>query len=282
MRAPYRRDVGCQVVDAPTRRGGLRLEIAPKHVQLDIDGVLNLTVHDQFLTWIDLTPAKRRRFSLRRRQPKKRSVRLEDRHLLVARSHLTEELSLWLEERAGIFRRIVGMEPVILLDAEALSAWRALDRLARALSERLEPYAGQVQKVTEFGRGQHRVLLIDYAEHVDICARPVFRERQRPVFRVFNDGLVRNLKGKGQEGRCVSRYSVTVGGDSIRFDQVDGERAAELHLPWVSTEDRAEIAQRLRTRVDGAGRKERMQTEAEDREGALAAAIGAAELSVSS
>ncbi len=268
MPAPYRHVSATETVETQTRRGRLRLEIAPRHVQLEIEGIFQLVVHENFLTLVDLQPepaedaswwARRKR----RRKPKKRSVRLDEGQLLVARSFQTEELSLWFEERPGIYRRLLGIEPVFLLDAPALQAWKDLERLGKRLAMALSAFAREARSVTEFGRGHHRIILVDYDQHSEVCARPVFRERQRPVFRAYRDGTVVNLKGKGQRGSCVSRYSVTLGGDRIRFDQVDGERAAELHLPWISPEDREELAQRLRMLIDGAGARDRAATEAE-------------------
>jgi len=264
MPAPYRQVANAKTIEAPTRHGIVRLEVAPRHVELEIAGKWRVTVHEGFLTWIHLGTDSRKKF-WRRRKPRKRSVRLSDCRLLVARKHLTEDLGLWLEEKPGIFRRFVGIEPVVLLDAAALDAWKKLERLGRELASALAQYGGESSRATEFGSGQHRVLLVDFPEHCEVLARPVFRERQRPVFRAYRDGNVVNLKKSGQKGKCISRYSVTVGGDSIRFFQSDGERAAELYLPWVSSEDRAEIAQRFRALVDGAAGLLRAQTEADDR-----------------
>jgi len=267
MPGPYRHVSATETVEALTRRGRLRLEIAPRHVQLEIEGVFQLVVHENFLTWVDLQPEPPEDGSWwmrrKRRKPKKRSLRLDEGQLLVARSFQTEELSLWFEERPGIYRRLFGIEPVYLLDAPALQAWKDLERLSKRLAVALGAFAREARAVTEFGRGHHRIILVDYDRHSEVCARPVFRERQRPVFRAYRDGTVVNLKGKGQRGTCVSRYSVTLGGDRIRFDQLDGERAAELHLPWISPEDREELAQRLRMLVDGAGARDRAATESD-------------------
>ncbi len=273
MPGPFRQVSHARIIEAPTRHGIVRLELAPRHLELGIEGKWTLAVHDHFLTWVQLGTSSKKAF-WKRRKPRKFSVRLSKHRLLVARKHLTEDVGLWLEEKPGIYRRFLGVEPVVLLDAMALDAWKLLDKLAKALTTTLDPYAGGARKVTEFGSGQHRVLLVDYDEHSEIVARPVFRERLRPVFRVQRDGSVVNLKKPGQEGTCVSKYSVTIGGDVIRFDQADGERAAELHLPWVSSEDRAEIAQRFRLLVDGAARPARAQTEL-DTPGRGAAPVGA-------
>ena len=255
MPAPYRQVTQVESYQAQVRTGLLRLEIAPRHVLLEIEGKLSLSIHEQFLTWIEHAPERkgwRKKLSRSQPKPRKRSVRLDEGRLLVARGHLSEGLSIWFEEKKGIYRRLVGIEPVILLDAIALKAWKALDVLSKRLAAATQKFACDALSTTEFGKGQHRALLIDYKDHSEVIARPVFRERHRPVFEVHRNGLVANLKRKGKRGYCISKYSVTASGDRIRFDQVDGARAAELHLPWISPEDRGEMTSRFQTMVEGA------------------------------
>ncbi|MBT8492493.1 MAG: hypothetical protein KJO07_05500 [Deltaproteobacteria bacterium] len=256
MPAPYRHVTQVESYQARVREGLLRLEIAPRHVLLEIEGKLSLSIHEQFLTWIAHPPERVgwRKWIPRKKdpKPKKRSVRLDEGRLLIASSHLTDVLSIWFEEKEGVYRCLLRIEPVILLDAAALQAWKALEELGKRLSAATSKYARDALVATEYGKGAHTALVVDYKHHSQVIARPVFRERHIPVFEVHGSGKVKNLKGKGQEGLCVSRYSVTLSGDRIRFDQVDGSRAAELHLPWVSPEDRKHIRVRFQDTVDGA------------------------------
>jgi hypothetical protein len=234
---PYRELAGTEVVEAPTKDGPARLLIGPRHVFLEIPGRLRISVTDKWMTVVG---------SDRTRRARPRSVRMADRRLVVARAVPTEDIALWYEGRPGVMSRLVSLRPLQLLDTAALNAWQKLDRLARELRLALAPFGGGARSGFEFGRGQHRVLLSTDGEGMVVYARPLFRERPRRTLEVRSDGTVLVRAGDiDQSIVCNSRDAVTVLGDRIRFESADGRVVATVWLPWISVEDRTELARRL-------------------------------------
>src|SRR5262245_59466547 len=116
--SPYREAAAADVLEAPTRDGVARLEIAPDHTLLRIARKLQVSITRTWATIVTGEP---------RARAKPRSLPLGESRLVVARGVPTEEVALWYEERPNVVGRVVGLRPPELLDADALAAWRALD-----------------------------------------------------------------------------------------------------------------------------------------------------------
>jgi hypothetical protein len=236
---PYRGLSAREILEAPTRDGPARLEIRPDAVVLDLGSRWHLTVAGAFLA-IE-RPGKRRR----------RSRKLTGRRLVAARGYPTGGVALWYEERPGMMRRVEGLRPVTLLDADGLSGVRALDRLASRLMVALRERSGGLVAAIELGNGKHRVLLLDDGRCYRLYARPLFREHPRLALEVCADGSVVTYRGGRpfRRARCRSRYDVILGGDFIRFVDRRGVDRAAVALPWIGASERAEIAARVGERV---------------------------------
>ena len=210
--------------------------MGPQHVRLDLGERLRLTVAGSAATWV----------RHRRRARHRRELTLAQRCLWVARSFPTGDLAIWYERRPGLVERLGGVKPVPPFDAGALSAWRALDRVAEALAVALAAHAGGATAAVELGRGHHRVLLVQLADRLVVHTRPLFRERPRRALEVYRDGAV-VLPGRSRDGRArfSTRSQVTASGDRVCFTTADGRDLVSLWLPWIAIEDRQEIARRF-------------------------------------
>lgn len=239
---PYRAVSGEEVYEAPTRDGSLRLQLAPRHTALVL-GEQHLIVTDQYVTVENIEA----------RRPRRRSVRLDDARLVVARSVPTDDIGVWLEERPGLVIRIFGAQALELLDQKALSAVHALDILTGRLREALEPFARGAVRALEIGKGADRVLVVDHGDHFVIYVRRLFRKGAARALEVYDDGTV-IVPGRGVDRRitCTSRFGVTVFGDLIRFSNGSGVDLASIAIPWVSDHDRKELARRLGEMVEQA------------------------------
>ena len=242
---PYRDAAGAEVLEAPTRDGTARLEVAPHHARLEIGQRAQVTVTPEWLTVVATE---------RRRGARPRSMRLGPDHLLVvSRAVPTEDVGLWWEGRPGVITRVLGIRPVELLEAPALLAWKALDRLATRLRITVRQQGTSTAGGFEFGKGQHRVLLVDHGDRMVVYARPLFRERPRRTLEVRRDGTVLiPARGADRSVVCNSRFSVTVLGDRIRFESKDHRDIASIWLPWIAPEDRFDLSRRLGRLVDQA------------------------------
>ncbi len=233
---PYRAIAGVETLLAPTRQGQLRLEVAPRHTLVAIEGVASVAFTDEFFT---LTTHERRR-------AKRVSMRLGEARVAIARGVPSGEIALWYEDKPHSFQRVIGFDPVELLTTDALRAWHALDAVAKRLQEVISPHARGVKQALELGPGHDRVLVADFGDHFTVYVRKLFRGRQRRVLEVYDDGTVVVVsKGKERRVRCSSRFGVTVSGDHIRFSDATGFDLASLSLPWIGAEDRVELARRL-------------------------------------
>lgn len=219
----------------------MRLEVAPRHVVVEVSGHHHLAITDQFLTVT--RPGRRRR--------KQRSYELEGHRLVLARAIPTDDVGLWYELRKDVMQRIFGMSPPELLDRDALAAWKELDRIYRRLREALAPHLGEATTGAEYGKGADRVLVESRDDRDVVYVRPLFREAQRKVMEVCADGTVRiyGRKGAVNELECRSRFGVTVHGDRINFSGPRGDTRGHVWLPWIDEDDRAALARRLGDRV---------------------------------
>lgn len=247
----YRDDAG-DACEAPTAEGTLRAELAGGSVRLATTG-RSLHVTDRFATVIDhhkKHAAKDRRTSI-----------AIDGLLLIARDVLREGIGVWIEVEPGTprrgFRRIFGVEPQSLLEPGGLGALGTLDRLAQRVRQALAHLAPEVRRATEIGSpasgGLDKVLAVDHGERVVVYARGLFRDRARFAMAIHEDGRIAVRGGRGAPEREVtvrSRHGVTVVGDYVRFADPHGVDLARVSIPWLSPEDRTELAQRIGQRID--------------------------------
>jgi hypothetical protein len=225
----YRGDDGGHVVEAPTAGGPLRLELGPRRITLTAGG-RTLQIADQFVTLVE---AK-----------KQESLRIEGR-VLVARDVPHEDLGIWVEltDRNPGMRRIFGVEPVSLLEQHGLAALHKLDMLGTRLRTALTEYSGDVRRASELGRGLDKVLLVDHGDHHAVYARKLFRDRARLALSIYDNG--RMVIVDGPEVVMSSKFGITVSGDYIRFIDRHGTDLARLSIPWITREDREELAKRI-------------------------------------
>ena len=225
----YRGDDGGHVVEAPTAGGPLRLELGPRRITLTAGG-RTLQIADPFITLID--------------QKKQETLRIEGR-VLVARDVPHEDLGVWVEltDRNPGMRRIFGVEPVSLLEQHGLAALHKLDMLGTRLRTALSEYSGDVRRASELGRGLDKVLLVDHGDHHAVYARKLFRDRARLALSIYDNG--RMVIVDGPEVVMSSKFGITVSGDYIRFIDRHGTDLAKLSIPWITREDREELAKRI-------------------------------------
>lgn len=231
------RDDSEDVLEAETSDGTLRLELGPRAVKATI-GKYTLHVVDKVATVLDQ----------RRKKTRRESFKIE--RLVTARDVPHEDLGVWVELPGG-WRRIFGVEPVSLLEPAGLIALAALDRVAQQLRLSLAEHAGDIRRAIEIGRGLDKVLLADHGDRFAVYARRLFRDRARFAMEIHGDGRIVIRGGKKPlEVTVKSRFGVTVVGDYIRFAAPDGKDLARLAIPWISPEDRWELARRIGQLVD--------------------------------
>jgi hypothetical protein len=231
------RDDSSDVLEAPTAEGTLRVELAPRAIKLTV-GNRTLHVVDKVATLLD-----------HRNQKRRTSFKIDAR-LTLARDVPREDLGIWIELPGGM-RRIFGVQPVSLLEPDGLTALAALDRLGARLRSGLAEHAGDIRRAVEIGRGLDKVLLADHGDRYIIYARRLFRDRARLTMSIHDDGRVVITNGaKPTRVTVRSRFGITVVGDYIRFAAPDGEDLARISIPWITPEDRRELARRIGQLVD--------------------------------
>ncbi len=241
------RDDASDALEAPTSEGTLRAELSPHAIKLTVAS-RTLHVAEKFATVVEhhrKHAAKDRRISLK-----------IEGCLVVARDVPREDVGIWVEiepsegTRAGM-RRIFGVEPVNLMEPTGLTALDALDRLAHRLRTELSPYAGDIRRAIEIGRGLDKVLLADHGDRFVVYARRLFRDRARFAMAIHEDGrIVLPDKQGTREITVRSRFGVTVWGDHVRFADPQGTDLAKVSIPWIAPEDRKELARRIGQLVD--------------------------------
>jgi len=246
---PYRDDRGGRRLEAPTQEGTLTLELEPRRLLLAV-GSRYALIEDDFATFEDNAPARDRRAGARRTRRRRRrkhtSERLGDRRLVLARDVPHEDLALWLETEDGGMRRMFGVEPQSLISDGGLAALRQLDRLAGRLRLALAEHSGGVRRAFEMGRGLDKVLLCDYGGRLVLYKRELFRDHARRACEVSADGTVKVIERGGDHVvTCRQRHGVSLLGDYIRFSDPSGLDLARVAVPWVTREDREELARRF-------------------------------------
>lgn len=235
----FRDSDGAEVLEAPTREGVLRLEVAPRHVALALRA-MQVAITEEFVTVTERI----------RKRVKRYSERLGGT-LVVARDVPHEDVGLWLETEPNQVRRIFGVEPHDLITDDGLSALRSLDRLYSRLRQVLSPHARGVRRAFEVGRGLDKVLVLELDDRLVVYARRLFRETARRIVEVHADGTV-VLPGRNVEQKIQvrERFGITVTGDYVRFIDRMGNDLGRVHLPWIDPEDRLELARRFGDMID--------------------------------
>lgn len=239
--AAFRDSDDAEVLEAPTRDGVLRLEVAPRHVALALRA-MQVAITEEFVT---VTERLRKRV-------KRYSERLGGT-LVVARDVPHEDVGLWLETGPHRVRRIFGVEPHDLIADDGLTALRSLDRLYSRLRQVLSPHARGARRAFEIGRGVDKVLVVEFDDRLVVYARRLFRDTARRIVELHADGTV-VLPGRHVEQRVSvrERFGVTVTGDYVRFIDRMGNDLGRVHLPWIDSEDRLELARRFGEMVERA------------------------------
>jgi len=228
----YRELPGPEVVEASTRAGKVRLGLEPEIAHLDLPSGVKLSITGSYM--------------MIRTGKKARRLPLSEARVLVARAHPTGDVALWCE-RAGVVQRLAGLEAPVLLDPQALESLRVLERLGERLERALAHVAGGATHVTEYGRGGHRVLLVRRDDRLLLFARPIFREHPRLALEARADGTI--FAGP-QKLTCCSRFAVICRGDFLTFDATQAHGRVSVWLPWISPEDRHELAEAYGSLVD--------------------------------
>ena len=230
---------GSEILEAQTREGVLRLEVAPRHVALALRA-LQVAITEEFVT---ITEQLRNKI-------RKTSERLCGA-LVVARDVPHEDLGIWLEVEPNGVRRIFGAEPHDLISDDGLSALRTLDKVSARLRQVLEPHARGARRAFEVGRGLDKVLVLDYGDRMVVYARRLFRPVARRVLELHAGGAVL-LPGRHGDQRFAirERFGFTVTGDYIRCIDRQGTDLGRVALPWIDPEDRQELARRFGEMVE--------------------------------
>lgn len=235
---PYRDGGDGGLVEAPTREGVLRLDLGPRTRLERADRIL--VIDGDFLTLEEL--AKKGKQT---RTVKKTSERIGTRRILLARDVPREDLGVWIEVEGGV-RRVFGAEPVDLISDDGLAALRALDALAARLKAALAPFAHDARRAHELGRGLDKVLLVDFGAKLVLYKRELFADKAHKACEVDADGNVTVFE-KDRELRAAvrDRHQVSLLGDYIRFSDPTGLDLVRVSVPWVTREDREELARRF-------------------------------------
>lgn len=231
----FRTSDDAEVLEAPTREGTLRLEVAPRHVALALKAV-QVAITEEFVTITEQV----------RRKVKRYSERLGGT-LVVARDVPHYDVGIWLETEPNAVRRIFGAAPHDLYASDGLGALRSLDRLFGRLRQVLMPHARGARRAFEVGRGLDKVLVVDFEDRVVVYCRRLFRDAARRILEVHADGTI--IIPNGRHGdhtfKIRERYGVTVTGDFIRFIDRAGNDLGRVALHWVDPEDRLELARQF-------------------------------------
>lgn len=233
----YRDDAG-EVIEAPTAEGLLRVELGPRHTKLAV-GNRVLDVVGRVATLTDP-----------RKPGKRQSIEIKHR-LIVARDVPQDDLGIWMGDDTGM-RRIWGVVATNALEPSGLAQLAVFDRVAGRVRMALAELAGDVVRAIEIGGPLGKLLFAEHADRHVVYSRALFKNGARPALSVFPDGriIVHDGTTAPPTVTVTSRFGITVGGDYIRFAGPDGTDLARVSLPWLTPEDRRELARRIGLLVD--------------------------------
>lgn len=225
------RDGEANALRATTADGTLSLAIAPDHLALTV-GAKTLQLNDKFATLIEQGRRKATTESLSR-----------EGKIWVARGYPREDLGVWIELPDGA-RRIFGVAAPSAMTDEAVAALPRLDAIAARLRGALADLGGWTGRGVEIGH-EHpldKVLLADVGDEHRVYTRGLFRDRGKLAITIHRDGRVVTADG---EVPVTSRYQITIWGDYIRFSDQTGTDRCRASIPWITREERAELARRI-------------------------------------
>ncbi len=233
----YRDEEAADALEAPTAEGPLKVTLGPGRATLTLPE-RSLAIADGVATLIE--GKKRKTFDLRG-------------PLVVARGVPREDFGVWLVE-TPLARRVLGIEPVPLLDEAGLPALKKLDSVYQRLRAGLSELARGIVRASEIGSGHplDKVLLCDRGDRFDIYARSLFHHAAEYILGVAADGRIDVPSQPKLAVRVTSRFGVTVRGDFIRFSDPRGIDQARVAIPWIGPEDREELARRIGQLIDRA------------------------------
>lgn len=243
--------------------GDVELEVAPRHTLLKVGEQLTLSVTEKFAELTRVTS---------RNRTKKRSLRLQDARLLVARAVPTDNIGIWHEATPGVVTRLFGLRQHTLESGadvdEFNDRWRKLARLVTHLERALGRHSGGVERALEVGAGADRVLVMDCGDHLLFHVRRLFREHPRRAFKVERNGTITVLQAalfqdpaggrRRRQGKdppsftCTFRLGVMATGDYLRFADRRGEDLGRISLPWIRPEDRAHLVKIIKDTISPA------------------------------
>lgn len=229
---PYRDDDG-ESLAAPTADGKLTASFAGRRIGLALDERAIAIERDGLAITVG---------------SKTEHVHI-DGALVIARGVPRDDLGVWLEiddRGAAAARRVFGVEAIATFDAAAIDALRLLDALARRVRGALLEYERDIVHATELGAGHplDKVLVVDRGERFDVYTRRLFGGYARRVLEVRRDGRV-SLVGAVDEVMLPSPHAITVRGDFVRFADATGVDRVRLGIPWITPEERHELAARI-------------------------------------
>jgi hypothetical protein len=229
---PYRDDDG-ESLAAPTADGQLRAKLAGRHVELVVGERSIAITRDKLGIKIG---------------SKTEHVAVEGA-LVLARGVPREDLGVWLEvDDRGVpaARRVFGVESISVLEPEGLPALRELELLARRVRGALLEQERDVVHAVELGAGHplDKVFVADRSVRLDVYTRRLFGGLARRVLEVGRDGHVQ-LFGAVDEVVLPSPHAITVRGDFLRFADATGVDRVRLGIPWLTPEERDELAARI-------------------------------------
>ncbi len=215
-------------LECPTDEGRLEVVLGARDVRLTVAG---RTLHVAGKAVTLTATGRREQLSI-------------DGVLVCARDVPHEDFGIWLEQPTGM-RRIFGVAPVSLLEQEGLAALAAFDRTFQRIRGALAELAGDVAKAIEIGGALGKLLVADRGDRHVVYMKRLFRGGARVTLEIFPGRIVVHDGKRTQVAKLRSRYGVIVSGDFVRFASPDGEDLARVSIPWLSGEDRDELARRI-------------------------------------
>jgi len=237
---PYRTSA-THIATAPTRAGIIKVEFTGMEVHIHMDQRLVLTIAHGFVTRIRYVFGRAR----------SHSMSLRNARILMAKGIPRGGVTLWYAHESGKIEKLLELLPVNKLDRASLRAAYALDDLIQELQEGIP--GEDMAMAREYGQDSNRVILAEYHNGIELFVRPLMHKYHRRVCQVFDDGVIRiPHKNGNKEIRSFFRYMLSVTGDRIHFANSEGDDLNTLWLPWISAEDRENLAVQFAEQLNAA------------------------------
>ena len=177
-----------------------------------------------------------------------KSFKLREGSVLVTRGWPKASIGVWGEVKHKRFKSILNLEHHNGLATDKIPEWSDFDKFHRALLAKCVELGYCTSWGYEYGVGQHRVLYLANEDSVQLYARRLFRERHELVLGVYSDSLVHHMSQEKTRVKKIEdgvNVELLLTGDRIRMVNQEGDDIHDLYLPWISSEDRRDIAWRL-------------------------------------